>query len=177
MSFNLTVTKLSKLQRFVLKAAVCNRWNRAFMSPDAKKIAMAAAYGLKPYTDDSFIDLYKSEIMEGYFDFIKLQFPGEIYYAIAGDYDQVRNFIIGTKRFDPKYLGGEKYQSAHASISRATNRLKARGLITQWVGSYWSGLRLTEEGVEIAERLARSWLPKEESGIITKGHPKKTVPC
>jgi hypothetical protein len=160
MSFNLTVTKLSKLQRFILKAAVCNRWNRAFMSPSAKDNAMAAAYGFKPYTDADFIDLYKSEIMEGYFAFIKLSFPGEIYYASTGDYNQVRNFIIGRKRFDPKYLGGEKYQSAHASITRATNRLKARGLITQWIGSYWSGLRLTEQGVEVAERLARSWLPR-----------------
>ena len=48
---------------------------------------------------------------------------------------------------------GAEYNVAHASLSRAFDRLATRGLAIAFTGLNWSGIRLTDEGVAAAENL------------------------
>jgi hypothetical protein len=148
---NLTVTKLSKLQRFILKAAVCNLWNAKSFSASVSDVALASSIGFK--ISGNFTHLYKYEIMEGFFGFDPFLNPERnMYFATRGEFRHLRR--PGSQLFKPDWIGKEKYQSAHASISRAINRLDSRGFVTQWRGAYWSGIELTESGIKIAEHLA-----------------------
>lgn len=62
---------------------------------------------------------------------------------------------LGRHRFSPSKIGEREYESAHASVARSMQRLEDRGLVTRLVGrvSCWSGVDLTDEGVDVVERL------------------------
>ena len=138
-SVDLTVKKLSKLQRFILKAAFGSASNMEFYK----------VYG-------SEMHLYNYEILQVYFGFVqerpwlpktKLK-DGKIHREAGG------------KDFDPDEIGRARYQSASASVSRACKRLEQRYLITRYYGvnCHWAGLKLTESGVAVSRRLAMPWL-------------------
>lgn len=111
------LAKLSRLQRWILYAAFENR------------------------SDAQEVDLYRHEILAGYFDFPMRWYDSEPLHSNPGSH-----------RFDREQIGRERYDAAQASISRAVRRLEARGLVERYVGavSRWAGLRLTDAGFEAA---------------------------
>jgi hypothetical protein len=68
----------------------------------------------------------------------------------------------GSNHFDREEIGRSRYDTAHASLSRAVRRLEARGLATRYTGagSRWSGLRLTDAGFEAAPVLEHRQMVK-----------------
>jgi hypothetical protein len=166
---NLTVSKLSQLQRFILKAALGNLWNEASLAePEpifeeeanmlngSEQLRQILRWGL---LKEHFAHLYKTEILEGFFGFEPRWFEGKIYAARKGDFHQMRLWLL-RQRFDRKKIGLAKYQSAAASVIRALHRLEKRGLIELFHGTnrHFSAIKLTESGIAIAERLALPWL-------------------
>jgi len=109
MTTHITVSKLSKLQRKILRLALKG-------GPDRQ------------------VDLFTHEALEGCFGFP----PREL-----------------NKRFISTEVGPH-YKSAYASVSRAFSRLAERGLVEQWCSQLrgWTGIRLTEKGRRIAEKLS-----------------------
>lgn len=146
---NVTVTsKLSRLQKYILKAAIANAWNGNSVFSE--------------WSGD--VHLYKYEILEGYFHFEPpIRDAYDLERVRNGEFRKARRWRAGDLNHDPdQQLGGwPQYQSAHASVSRAITRLENRGLLTRCSDvstRRWTGLRLTKDGVTVAERLARSWV-------------------
>jgi|SRR6516162_3184329 hypothetical protein len=121
----LAISRLSKLQKFMLKAALCNIWNRA-------------SFRLPPY-ESAFTDLYYFEVATLYFQ--------------VGSY--VKWALEKRMRIPARRPGGRgnRYQSTYASISRAIRRLADRGLVELNAGSNWSGINLTRQGRTVARTL------------------------
>jgi hypothetical protein len=61
----------------------------------------------------------------------------------------------GDQRFWPAEIGKQRYHATRVALSRATDRLAQRGLVTCLCGarSHWSAVEITPEG----RRLAASW--------------------
>jgi hypothetical protein len=127
---NLTDSKLSKLQRWMVARAYRNR-----IAEKRGGTGQGA-------------DLFYKEVLASFYDFEYEHFNPE--------YDDLRR-SFGHKRFDPEVIGRSRYNAASAAISRAVARLAKRGLVTQVCGavSHWAGIELTELGVVLAERVAR----------------------
>ncbi len=170
---NLTVSKLSKLQQFILKAAVANRWNKVKLMPERRNpraplpfynvfiIEEISRYDAAVKQDEeNFADLYKTEIMEGFFGFEATWWQGQMYAIRNGNFYEARSYMGGKQRFDRQKIGVAKYQGAAVSVIRALHRLKERRLIELFEGlqAHFTALKLTELGVAVAERLALSGL-------------------
>lgn len=74
--------------------------------------------------------------------------------------DQDGNRHIGGWKFSKNAIGHQRYNAAHAAVSKAFYRLQERGFVVCYVGYVgWSGLKLTDEGVRQAEALTAMPLP------------------
>jgi hypothetical protein len=149
----LTVTKLSRLQRFILKAAYCNKLYQAVLpgpwespwSPDEpwhdltnKEVAMLY-YGIGQYQPP------RSEPRPAY------KFMGVI---IPEQKPGFSRHVIGDRD-----VPGPVKNKARASISRAMKHLEKRGLIERFTQSrservHYASCNLTGEGLQVAETLA-----------------------
>ena len=60
-----------------------------------------------------------------------------------------RDYLKGSKVFEPEGIGRAKYNTATAAVSRAVLRLQSRGLARCMQGdiSHWSGINLTPAGI------------------------------
>jgi hypothetical protein len=139
---NLTVSKLSKLQRWMLAHALRNRMAEGRTGHDLRGS-----------------DLYAREVFVGFYGFREYDRYGD------PEWDSLRR--PGFKRFHPDSIGRSAYNSAHAAISRAANRLAARGLAVCIEGGYWGGIDLTDAGVAVAEKLASTVAPQAPSETRT----------
>lgn len=115
---NLTVWRLSKLQRWILDHA---RKNRLAEHRDATSKGA---------------DLYYGEVLAGFYGFA-CDHPKnrEI---------ETRFFLGAGQRFEPEVIGRRKYNAACAAVSRAVARLERRGLVGVLHGasSHWAGISL-----------------------------------
>jgi hypothetical protein len=70
--------------------------------------------------------------------------------------------LPGGQRFWPDEIGRTQYHQTMVTLSRATERLQRRGLVTRVSGTFahWSGVTITDEG----RRLAPAWLQTALSG-------------
>jgi hypothetical protein len=98
-------------------------------------------------------DLYTYEVLSTHFGF-PLR-PGVIFVDRESN-----NWNFDRNRIDKK-----RYSSACASVSRAFRRLKERGLAqrVQPKNYNWSGIKLTEAGLELAKQLSVKTLSQYES--------------
>jgi hypothetical protein len=69
-----------------------------------------------------------------------------------------------------------RYNAALASLSRSVKRLTERGLVTRhrgksWRGT-WAGVKLTDTGVPVAERLWEAWLARQ---VLARYQARKTT--
>lgn len=98
-------------------------------------------------------DLYTYEVLSARFGFpIR---PGVIFV------DRESN----NWNFNTRKIGKKKYASACASVSRAFKRLEERGLAQriQPKNYNWSGIKLTQAGLELAQQLSVKTLAQCES--------------
>jgi hypothetical protein len=150
----LTVSKLSHLQRFILKAAFSNKFNQA---------ALPSPWKTSWNKDAPWRDVTDEEV-------------AVLYYGI-GEYAPPRSDgfsrCVLNRKVSRKVKG-----KARAAISRAMKRLEQRGLIERFgqnrdEGVFYASCNLTLKGVQVAERLARG--PLEESPPETaKASPTTT---
>jgi hypothetical protein len=122
----LTVSKLSRLQRWMLAQAYHNR------TAEGQAGRKGGA------------DLYHGEVLAGFYGF-RYQHPRN------PEMDN-RRFLAGGPHFRPKVIGRARYNAANAAVSRAARRLWARGL-ADWMQatiSHWAGINLTEAGLRVA---------------------------
>jgi hypothetical protein len=144
--------KLSRLQKFVLKAALASLWNRETLCDDNSQL----------------VHLFNFEVLILYFDL-----PSRYIYGRSND-DTRWLRDLGGQRFDPNWC--ENYSSAYASLPRSLNRLRDRGLITIWRGMAYSSITLTEAGLRLAEQLVRPGVQSEPLSFdvlsYQKGHVK-----
>jgi len=129
---NLTDSKLSQLQRWMLARAYQNRTEerRADTGQGA--------------------DLFYKEVLAGFYGFEYKRSRNPQDYSL-------RSGRLGRKRFEPELIGRPRYNAACAAVARAVARLAKRGLVTHVWGavSHWAGIELTESGVLLAERAVR----------------------
>ena len=81
--------------------------------------------------------LYYSEICSGYFGWTSA--PG------------VWRNGVGSQQFSKASIGEAEYSRVQTTISRSCRRLRERGLVTclQGLHSHWSGVEITETGLEV----------------------------
>jgi hypothetical protein len=161
--FCLTVNKLSRLQRFILKAAFSNRTYKALL-PSPWKSSWNKDAPWRDITDEEIALLYydlgeyeppRSEPTSAYKIF-GVTIPGQE----AGFSRHVRN----------RDVSREVKGKARAAISRAMKRLKQRGLIERFgqnrdEGVFYASCNLTLKGFQVAERLAGEPTPERKSAI------------
>ncbi len=125
-TLNLTVSRLSKLQRWILEHAHQNR--------------------LAEHRDGGSrgADLYYAEVLAGFYGFAPVL-------PVNPDMGTTVRTCChlcgpGSKRFDPDIIGRARYSAACASLSRAVTRLEYRKLVTVLHGacSHWAGVSLIE---------------------------------
>jgi hypothetical protein len=141
--FRLTVTKLSRLQRFILKAAYQNRRYQ-------KKLARANWREVEPWRD-----LYNEEVAMLRFGVGTYAGPQPKFNVFGNKQPVVpfnRNLIRNRDRASKKLR--DKF---NASITRAMKRLEDRGLIERITQNhkdiFYSGCNLTDEGYKLAADL------------------------
>jgi hypothetical protein len=119
---NLTVSGLSKLQRWLLDHA---QQNRLAERRDAKSKGA---------------DLYFGEVLHGYYGF-PYEFRGDV------ERNPRRDLQGGSQMFNPTVIGRSRYNAANAALSRACTRLEQRGLVVVLHGacSHWAGIRLSAD--------------------------------
>ena len=118
---------------------------------------LSAAYRNRcagPPADDP--DLYYHEILAGYFGF-----------PVRWNADKPLHLSPGPHHFDREAIGHARCHAAEVSISRAVQRLEARGLVERRAAAYgrWTGLRLTDVAVEAARTLS----PATVRQVLTTG--------
>jgi hypothetical protein len=87
-------------------------------------------------------DLLAAYVLEGYFG-----------WKTAGIYDYIAG---GGHNFDRETIGRGEYNSVRSMLSKTFKRLEYRGLVIPSHGNEyasWSGINLTEEGIEKAKEL------------------------
>jgi hypothetical protein len=150
----LTITKLSSLQTFILKAAYANKVNRAVL-PGPWESAWQK--------DSPWRDLTDEEVALLYYDI------GE--YAPPRTKTTPPRQILGvtipgepagfSRRVYTRNISREDKNAARAAISRAMKRLTARGLIERFDqdrdgGVFYASCNLTERGLLVAEKLVNA---------------------
>lgn len=123
-----TVSKLSKLQRCILRLALENRI-REGRSEDSRGS-----------------DLYYSEIKYRVYGF-----EPQCLRSGNPEYRDIRH-MPGNHQFHHEHAVARQHAAAAAAISRAASRLYARGLVSLLCGSIsrWSGVSLTPAGIKAA---------------------------
>lgn len=144
---------LSELQKTILLRALSNR-----KAPDR---------------DEYTCDVYQREIMADHFGW------RQSLHGWLPKSPRERDWIFGRYYFSKQKIGPRRYASVQASVSRAITRLEERGLVECFTGApyfsstfqcwlrppHWSGLDLTEQGVEAAERVYRLTQMQAESEL------------
>jgi hypothetical protein len=139
---------LSELQRSILRLALHNR----------------TAEGLEPILDRpprGGADVYAWEVLEsayGFREHRRLDWSGKPaetrYGSSSGNFAGHRK-PGGEPLFSRSAIGPRRYNAAHVAVSKAFYRLQERGLAKGFIfGGKAAGLKLTAEGVEMAERLS-----------------------
>lgn len=125
---------LSDLQKTILRRALTNR--RA----EGRQGARGGA------------DVVRAEILADYWGWEMKHAPGWFYQHRDGW--QWR--ALGGQHFSARKVGSETYNSAQAALTRAFLRLERRGLVTLVSAAYsnWSGVNLSEPGIEVAKGLS-----------------------
>jgi len=83
--------------------------------------------------------LFKSEILLNYFPELKA----------SGKFSWYRDVV-------EKFVTNADYKKALTLYRRTTNRLESKGFIKEYIcdgGRYWTGIQLTEAGIEKAKKL------------------------
>jgi len=117
---------------------------------DLQKNILVMAYSrkLKALTEGTYMargygcDLLAAHVLEGYYG-----------WKTAGIYDYI---APGGHNFDRATIGRNKYNSTRSTLSNTFRSLVYRGLVTLSSGNEyvtWSGINLTEEGIEKAKEL------------------------
>lgn len=119
------------------------------MQPDPILVAFGKRMMANAIASGAFVpfdrpDLYTYEVLTAHFGFSIR--PGVIFV------DRESN----NWNFNRRKIGKRKYSSACASVSRAFRRLEERGLAQRiQPNNYnWSGIKLTEAGLELAKELS-----------------------
>jgi hypothetical protein len=95
------------------------------------KVNMSRRYGC---------DRLAAHVLDGYYGWKK-----------SGVYNYI---AYGGHNFDRETIGRNKYNSTRSKLSKTCRRLQYRGLVTLSYGNEhvsWSGINLTEEGIENAK--------------------------
>ena len=71
------------------------------------------------------------------------------------DWPLIENcFSVAAHNFDSNEVGQREYDQAMVIVSRAVQRLEARGLVTRFKSCHaWSGISLTPAGIQASEKL------------------------
>jgi hypothetical protein len=119
---------LSDLQKWILIQAYKRR-----LEAQAEGTYLSRGYGC---------DLLAAHVLDGYYGWKK----SSVYKYIA----------YGGHNFDRETIGRSEYNNTRSTLSNTFRRLVYRGLVTLSYGNEyvsWSGINLTEEGIEIAKEL------------------------
>ena len=117
---------------------------------DLQKNILVMAYSrkLKALTEGTYMargygcDLLAAHVLEGYYG-----------WKTAGIYDYI---APGGHNFDRETIGRNEYNSVRSTLSKTFKGLQDRGLVLLSYGNKhvsWSGINLTEEGIEKAKEL------------------------
>ncbi len=142
---------LSDLQKRVLVMALERRRGRDLDAERLEGGRLVARYGFGPADYQTAPDVYYPEMLAELWGFpTKIPLPAER--AARWGEDQTPPRWFG-QYFDLDVIGRAEYNRATTSLWRTVKRLEARGLaVRAFYGK--SGLLLTDEGLEVAERLS-----------------------
>jgi len=136
---------LSELQRSILRLALHNR----------------TAEGLKPILESGSsdgADIYAWEVLESSYGFGKHLRATTRYGSQYGDRAGHRK-PGGEALFSRSAIGASRYKAAHVAVTKAFRRLEERGLVKRFIfGGKAAGLKLTADGVEMAEQLSANYV-------------------
>ena len=113
---------------------------------ELQRTALAIAYRNRQaggVSDRNTVDAYYAEIMAEHYGFTP--------------HPRVDLHSPGRQHFSRSKIGPERYDAAKAALSRAMKRLEERGLVVvaQGANSHWSGIELTDAGVQAATQQER----------------------
>lgn len=120
---------------------------------DLQKSILIQAYKkleqIGAYVDGKYYGmLFTAEVLAEYYGF-----EMQILYWQDGE-PVLKDIDIGSQNFSKEQIGSKRYNSANAAVSKAFQRLEARGLITRYYSITGHVLlKLTKRGIEMAKRL------------------------
>ncbi len=114
------------------------------------RMALATYQQPKPKDWTSTVDVYEVEILVLCYGFHPVKTSAWVEPTGRWPLRGWRGHLAQPQVFSAEIEGKERYNVARAAVARAIRRLEARGLITQ----NGRGVRLTYEGVRVAEELS-----------------------